>query len=97
MSEVEDEDVEAYLFNFTYLNIQVAIQVKSTELKNIFDNIPALLAPKASDLRGELKRYLSMDLEDVMDALLWWYERKHIYPCLHCMAFNYLSIPHEFD
>ena len=63
-----------FLFNFTYLNIQVAIQVKSTESKNIFNNISALLAPKASDLRGELERYLSMDPEDVTDALLWWYE-----------------------
>ena len=99
--EVEDEDDKAFmvcfLFNFAYLNIQVAIQAKFTESKNIFDNIPALLAPKASDLRSELEQYLSMDPEDVTDALLWWYEQKHIYPCLHHMALNYLSIPHEFE
>ena len=91
----------SFLFHFTYLNIltyiPVAIQVKSMQSKNIFDSIPALLAPRASDLRSELERYLSMDPEDVTDALLWWYERKHIYPRLHCMVLDYLSIPCEFD
>jgi hAT family C-terminal dimerisation region len=86
-----------FFIHFTYLNIQVAIQLKSTASKNIFDNIPALLAPKASDLRSELEQYLNMDPEDVTDVLLWWYEQKHICPCLHCMALDYFSIPREFD
>ena len=54
------------------------------------------MAPKPSTLRDELERYLSTDPEDVKDALLWWYERKDVYPRLHRMALDYLSIPREF-
>jgi len=61
--------------------------------KNIFDNLPALQAPRRSDLHDELERYLSTDPEHVEDVLLWWYEHKHMYPCLHQMALNYLTIP----
>jgi hypothetical protein len=42
--------------------------------KNIFDDLPALTAPKASELCDELKHYLSTDLEFVPDVLGWWYE-----------------------
>ena len=54
------------------------------------------MAPKPSTLHDELKRYLSTDPKDVKDALLWWYEQKDVYPCLHRMALHYLSIPHGF-
>lgn len=38
--------------------------------------------------------YLSTERElSVKDGLLWWYERKHIYPHLSRMAMDYLSIP----
>lgn len=59
----------------------------------MFDNLPSLIAPRSSALRDELDRYLSTGPEDVQDALLWWYERKHIYPRLHRMALDYLAIP----
>ncbi|KIL55791.1 hypothetical protein M378DRAFT_54282, partial [Amanita muscaria Koide BX008] len=49
--------------------------------------------PKASDLRDELDRFLSTDPEHVQDVLGWWFERRHIYPCLSRMARDYLSIP----
>ena len=61
--------------------------------KNIFDNLPALQAPKPMELHGELDRYLSTDPEHVTDALAWWYEHKHVYPRLYRMAMDYLSIP----
>jgi len=61
--------------------------------KNIFDNLPALAAPQSSELRDELKRYLSTDPEHVPDVLTWWYEHQHTYPCLSRMAMDYLSIP----
>jgi hypothetical protein len=61
--------------------------------KNIFDNLPALQAPPPSELRDEFEKYLSTDPEHVEDALLWWYEHKHVFPRLHRMALNYLSIP----
>jgi hypothetical protein len=61
--------------------------------KNIFDGLPAICAPKATDLRDELDRYLSTDPEHTDDVLLWWVERKHSYPSLSRMALDYLSIP----
>jgi hypothetical protein len=45
-------------------------------------------------LRDELELYLSTprDLR-VKNGLVWWFERKHIYPTLYRMATDYLSIP----
>jgi hypothetical protein len=61
---------------------------------NIFDDLPALRPPKAAVHRDELEKYLSTDRElHVNDGLLWWHERKHIYPRLSRMALDYLSIP----
>jgi len=65
----------------------------SSSFKNIFDDLPALSAPPQSDLRDELDRYLSTDPEHVTDALAWWYEKRAIYPCLHRMVLDYLTIP----
>ena len=61
---------------------------------NIFDDLPALRPPEAAKHRDELEMYLSTERElSVKDGLLWWYERKHIYPRLSRMAMDYLSIP----
>jgi hAT family C-terminal dimerisation region len=48
-----------------------------------------------SDLRDELDRYLSTDPEHVTDAIAWWYEKRTVYPRLHRMALDYLTIPGE--
>jgi hAT family C-terminal dimerisation region len=61
--------------------------------KNIFDTLPAICAPKTTDLHDELDSYLGTDPEHTADVLLWWVERKHIYPSLSRMALDYLSIP----
>jgi hypothetical protein len=60
---------------------------------NIFDDLPALSAPKVTELRDELARYLSTDPEQVKDVLLWWHEHKATYPRLSRMALDYLTIP----
>ena len=52
-----------------------------------------LAPPKLSDLQSELDHYLTVDVEHVMDALVWWYKRHSAYPRLSRMALNYLSIP----
>jgi len=45
----------------------------------------------------ELAMYLSTGRDvNVTDGLLWWFERKHIYPSLYRMAIDYLSIPGNF-
>ena len=59
----------------------------------MFDQLPALSAPKPSDLRDELERYLSSDPKHVVDVLSWWFERRHMYPHLSRMAMDYLTIP----
>jgi hypothetical protein len=66
----------------------------SSAAENIFDNLPALQTPKILKLRDELELYLSTprDLR-AKNGLLWWFERKHIYPTLYRMATDYLSIP----
>jgi hAT family C-terminal dimerisation region len=47
-------------------------------------------------LADEIARYLSAPTEATLDPLLWWTERKDIYPRLSRMALDYLSIPGEF-
>jgi hypothetical protein len=64
---------------------------------NIFDNLPSLQAPRPAELRSELDQYLGTDPEHVTDALAWWYEHKNVYPRLHRMALDYLSIPGMFS
>ena len=62
---------------------------------NIFDDLPALSAPKIKELRDELDQYLSSDPEHVKDVLKWWTEKRAMYPALSRMALDYLSIPGE--
>jgi hypothetical protein len=77
-------------------NIQlVDISFQETTSQNMFDNMDDLLAPKISDSCGELDRYLSTNVEDVCDPLMWWTERKSMYPALSRMALDYLTIPGE--
>ena len=66
--------------------------IPSDKSLNIFDNLPDL-APALSDLLDELDCYLATDVEDVRDALMWWYERRATFPRLSRMARDYLSIP----
>jgi hypothetical protein len=73
----------------------VDISFQETTSQNMFDNMDDLLAPRISDSRGELDRYLSTDIEDVRDPLMWWTERKSMYPALSRMALDYLTIPGE--
>jgi hypothetical protein len=60
---------------------------------NVFDNLPSLAPPKSTELRDKLARYLSTDPENVKDVLIWWHERKAMYPRLSRMALDYLTIP----
>ena len=59
----------------------------------MFDCMPALAAPKRIELRNEIDRYLSTDVEEVGDVLMWWQERRLMFPKLSTMALDYLSIP----
>ena len=41
----------------------------------------------------ELECYLATAVEDVKDALKWWFDRRASFPRLSHMARDYLSIP----
>jgi hypothetical protein len=59
----------------------------------MFDDLPALMAPRLAELQDELTHYLGTDLEQVKGVLQWWTEKKATFPHLSCMALDYLSIP----
>jgi hypothetical protein len=63
------------------------------EDKNIFDNLPSLAKPQTSHLRDELAVYLLAPIEEAEDPILWWSERRAVYPRLSRMALDYLTIP----
>ena len=43
--------------------------------------------------RDELDEYLAQPVEHVADALMWWRNKRHVFPKLSKMAADYLSIP----
>jgi hypothetical protein len=59
---------------------------------------PALTPPKTTDLHDEVDHYLSTDVEHANNAIVWWHG---FFPCLSCMALDYLTIPgklhHSYD
>jgi len=65
-----------------------------TKPKNIFDGILSI-APTSLHTLDKLQHYLASDIEDMMDALKWWYEGRGLFPYLSRMAHDYLSIPSE--
>ena len=52
---------------------------------------------KSHGAQSKLDRYLEIGTEQVDDVILWWTERKKLYPCLSRMALDYLSIPGTQD
>jgi hypothetical protein len=68
------------------------MQTQALKSQNMFDNLPSLRAPEASKLCDELERFLSTDPKYIEDVLLWWYEHRHVYPRLHRMALDHLTI-----
>jgi hypothetical protein len=47
-------------------------------------------------VRNKLDEFLAQPVEDVKDALGWWYKHRQVYPSLSRMARDYLSIPGEW-
>ena len=54
-----------------------------------FGNLSVTTCPCAS----KIQEYLSHPVENVQDPLKWWTANKYVYPNLHRMALDYLSIP----
>jgi len=54
-----------------------------------FGNLSVTTCPRES----EIQEYLSLPVENVKNPLKWWEDNKHIYPSLHRMALDYISIP----
>jgi hypothetical protein len=58
-----------------------------------FGNLSVTNRHRASEIQG----YLSLPVENVIDPLKWWTDNKYVYPNLHRMALDYLSIPGKSD
>ena len=61
---------------------------------NIFDNLPDLTTP-SQPAQDELTAYLAEPCAKPKhdNALLWWIEKRDVYPRLSRMALDYLSMP----
>jgi len=66
--------------------------MKATK-RNIFDDLPSVSAPIASDLKDKLEQYLACPVENVKNAFEWWAINQVVYLHLSRMAFDYLLIP----
>ncbi|PIL29407.1 hypothetical protein GSI_09459 [Ganoderma sinense ZZ0214-1] len=60
--------------------------------ENIFNALVSITRLRVLEKGDELERYLSIPIEDTANPLLWWADRRALYPCLSCMALDYLSI-----
>jgi hypothetical protein len=54
-----------------------------------FGDLSVTSAPHAS----EIQEYLSFPVDNIKEPLKWWVDNKNVYPNLHRMALDYLSIP----
>ena len=62
-----------------------------SKANNFFDSLLNIMTSLQDD-HDELNCYLTTDVEDMKDGLMWWYERRTTFPHLSCMAHDYLSI-----
>ena len=76
--------------------ISYHITAQAQTYKNTFDNLPSLAPIHSVALINELLLYFNADVENVQDALQWWYEKQKTYPHLYHMALDYLWIPGMF-
>jgi hypothetical protein len=77
--------------------------VPTDESNTVYENIPNVnnngfasfgnLSVTKCCHASEIQKYLSLPVENVQDPLKWWTANKYVYPNLHRMALNYLSIP----
>jgi len=54
-----------------------------------FGDLSVASGPRVS----EIQEYLSLSVENVKDPLKWWRDNRFVYPNLHRMALDFLSIP----
>ena len=74
-----------------------AMPTENTDADNdsgyaLFGNLFVTTCPRES----EIQEYLSLPVENVKNPLKWWENNKHIYPSLHRIALDYISIPGTF-
>ena len=82
-----------YSLFFCFFDRSLLQDERDPIFNNIFDALPTVSRSKKVGLANEITRYLSAPTEATLDPLVWWMERKGIYPRLSRMALDYLSIP----
>ena len=82
-----------FLLSFLFFDLSPLQDDFDPTFDNIFDALPTVSRSKKVGLADEIARYLSAPTEATLDPLVWWTERKDIYPRLSRMALDYLSIP----
>jgi hypothetical protein len=92
IEEAETLVREEYVVNYEKINEsntqKNSIAKDDTEFTS-FGNLSVTTCPRAS----EIQEYLSHVVENVKDPLKWWVDNKYVYPNLHRMALDYLSVP----
>jgi hypothetical protein len=69
-------------------------QVKYNDATNWLEDISL---PNVSYEADKLEEYLAQPTECTwINLLRWWWERRHLWPCLSHMALDYLCIPSTF-
>jgi len=79
-------------YNAKYEKVTISVDpVRETASTGFlsFGDLSVATRPRAS----EIQEYLNLPVEGVKDPLDWWTKNKHVYPNLHRMALDYLSIP----
>ena len=75
------------------LNCYLLILILFSVWGNMFDWSFMPSSAKEKALNNELEHYLQVKIEAVDDLIQWWQINRSLYPWLHCMALNYLTIP----
>jgi hAT family C-terminal dimerisation region len=69
------------------------LEAQTTQTGTFFDFANVSVTQTTPPKTSELDEYLCKPVENVADPLKWWYSNQFMYPTLHRMALDYLSVP----
>jgi hAT family C-terminal dimerisation region len=87
------ELVSLCIISYTYIPLLIMLQDNDDDFA-AFANIS--VTRHTASRSSEFNEYLRKLVENVKDPLKWWAANRHVYPNLHRMALDYLSIPGKY-